>query len=98
MGSNRRRTVGLQDNELDSAVCDGEPSTKGRSLKRTDHAAVAAKAMMGYRLWLEVERLEGTAQEVGRPVVRGDAEQESEPSYYCMAQDGRAMEPIRSHR
>ena len=80
MGSNRRRTVGLQENELDSAVCDGEPSTKGRSLKRTDHATVAAKAMIGYILWLEVERPEGMAQEVGRPGRRGDGVQESEPS------------------
>jgi hypothetical protein len=49
-------------NELDSAACDGEPSTKWRSLKLTDHADVVDKAMVGYMLWLEVERLEGTAR------------------------------------
>jgi hypothetical protein len=80
VGSNRRRRVGLQDNELDSAVCDGEPATKERSLKLTDHAKVAAKAMVGRMLWLEVERPEGKAQEVGRPERRGDGAQESEPS------------------
>ena len=80
MGSNRRQTVGLQDNELDSAVCDGEPATKERSLKFTDHAGVADKAMVGRMLWLEVERPEGKAQEVGRPGRRGDGAQESEPS------------------
>jgi len=42
--------------ELDSAVCDGEPSTKWRSLKRTGHAVVVVKAMVGCMLWLEVER------------------------------------------
>ena len=45
--------------ELDSAVCDGEPSTKWRSLKPTDHAGVVVKAMVGCMLWLEVERSEG---------------------------------------
>jgi len=49
-------------NELDSAVCNGEPSTKWRSLKLTDCADVAVKAMVGCMLWLEVERSEGTAQ------------------------------------
>jgi len=49
-------------NELDSAVCNGEPSTKWRSLKLTDYADVAVKAMVGCMLWLEVERSEGTAQ------------------------------------
>ena len=71
--------------EFDSAACDGEPSTKWRSLKLTDHAEVADKAMFGCLLWLEVERLEGKAQKVGRPGHRGDGVQESEPSYYCMA-------------
>jgi hypothetical protein len=40
----------------------GEPSAKWRSLKLIDHADVAAKAMIKYVLWLEVERLEGTTQ------------------------------------
>ena len=48
--------------ELDSAVCNGEPSTKWRSLKLTGHAEVADKAMVRCMLWLEVERPEGTAQ------------------------------------
>ena len=61
MESNRRRKMGLQDNELDSAACDGEPSTKWRSLKLTDYAEVVVKAMAGYMLWLEVERSEGKA-------------------------------------
>ena len=61
MESNWRRKIGLQGNELDSAACDGEPSTKWRSLKLTDYADVVAKAMVGYMLWLEVERLEGKA-------------------------------------
>ena len=52
------RSAGI---ELDSAACDGEPSTKWRSLKLTDHAVVAVKAMAGRMLWLEVERLEGRA-------------------------------------
>ncbi len=43
-------------NELDSAVCNDEPSAKWRSLKITDHAIVVDKAMVGYMLWLEVER------------------------------------------
>ena len=61
MESNRRRKIGPQDNELDSAACDGEPSTKWRSLKLTDHADVVVKAMVGRMLWLEVERSEGMA-------------------------------------
>ena len=47
--------------ELDSAACDGEPSTEWRSLKLTDHADVAVKVMVGYMPWLEVERSEGKA-------------------------------------
>ena len=42
--------------ELDSAACNGEPSTKWRSLEPTDHAVVVVKAMVGCMLWLEVER------------------------------------------
>ena len=80
MGSNWRRKIGPQDDELDSAVCDGEPSTKWRSLELTDHAGVVAKAMVGCMLWLEVERSEDKAIEVGRPGHRGDGVQESEPS------------------
>ena len=34
-------------NELDSAVCNNEPSAKWRSLKITDHAIVVGKAMIG---------------------------------------------------
>jgi hypothetical protein len=34
-------------NELDSAVCNNEPSAKWRSLKSTDHAIVVGKAMIG---------------------------------------------------
>ena len=98
MGSSRKRTVGPQDNELDSAACDGEPSTKWRSLKPTDHAVVVVKAMVGRMLWLEVERSEDKAIEVGRPGHRGDGAQESEPSKYCTALDARAMESIRWHR
>ena len=79
MESNRRRKIGPQDNELDSAACDGEPSTKWRSLKPTAHAEVADKAMVGCMLWLEVERSEGKVTEVGRPECRGDGIQESEP-------------------
>ena len=41
------------------------PPAKGRSLKLTGHAGVAAKAMAGGITWLEVERPEGEAQEVG---------------------------------
>jgi hypothetical protein len=78
--SNRRRKIGPQDNELDSVACDGEPSTKWRSLKLTDYADVVVKAMVGYMLWLEVERLEGKATEVGRPGYGGDDAQESGPS------------------
>ena len=54
--------------------------------------------MVGCMLWLEVERSEGKATEVGRPGHRGDGVQESEPSYYCTALDARAMESIRWHR
>ena len=54
-----RRSAG---DELDSAVCNGEPSAKWRSLKLTDHAGVVVKAMVGCILWLEVERREGKAQ------------------------------------
>jgi len=85
-------------NELDSAVCNGEPSTKWRSLKPTGHAAVVVKAMVGCMLWLEVERSEGTAQEVGRPGPRGDGVQESEPSQYRTVREARAREPIGWHR
>ena len=35
------------ENELDSAVCNNEPSAKWRSLKSTDHAIVVGKAMIG---------------------------------------------------
>ena len=56
------------------------PPAKGRSLKLTGHAGVAAKAMAGGITWLEVERPEGEAQEVGRPGKRGDVTQKSEPS------------------
>ncbi len=62
MRSNWRRKIGPQDNELDSAVCFDEPSTKWRSLEIIDHAVVVVKAMVGYMLWLEVERSEGMAQ------------------------------------
>ena len=62
MESSRRRTVGLQDDELDSAGCAGEPPTIGRSLKITVHATVAVKAMCGRITWLEVERQEGKSQ------------------------------------
>ena len=79
MESNRRQKIGPQEYELDSAACDGEPSTKWRSLKLTDHADVVVKAMVGHMLWLEVERSEGKATEVGRPGCRGDGIQESEP-------------------
>ncbi len=44
------------ESELDSAVGNCEPSAKWRSLKLIDHAVVVAKAMIGYLLWLEVER------------------------------------------
>ena len=54
--------------------------------------------MVGYMLWLEVERSEGTAQEVGRPGRRGDGVQESESSQYRTVREARAMEPIRWHR
>ena len=80
MESNRRRKIGPQEYELDSAACDGEPSTEWRSLKLTDHAVVVDKGMVGYMLWLEVERSEDKAIEVGRPGHRGDGVQESEPS------------------
>ena len=49
-------------NELDSAVRNDEPSAKWRSLEITAHAVVVDKAMVGYVLWLEVERSEGMAQ------------------------------------
>ena len=49
-------------NELDSTVRNDEPSAKWRSLEITDHAIVVDKAMVGYVLWLEVERSEGMAQ------------------------------------
>jgi len=55
-------TIGPQQNELDSAVCHDEPSAKWRCLKITDHASVVAKAMIGYILWLEVERWDGTVK------------------------------------
>jgi len=40
---------------------------QGRSLESTDHAVVAAKAMIGRTVWLGMEREEGTRTEVGRP-------------------------------
>ena len=98
MRSNRKRTIDPQDDELDSAACGGEPPIDGRSLKRTDYAEVVAKGMVGCMPWLEVERLEGKATEVGRPGHRGDGAQESEPSYYCTALAARAMESIGWHR
>ena len=61
MESNWKQKIGPQDDEFDSAVCNGEPSTKWRSLKFTGHADVVAKAMVGCMLWLEVERSEGKA-------------------------------------
>ena len=45
MGSNRKRNLGPQDDERDSAGCLDEPAHKWRSLKHTAHATVAAKAM-----------------------------------------------------
>ena len=45
MGSNWKRTLGPQDDERDSAGCLDEPAHKWRSLERTAHATVAAKAM-----------------------------------------------------
>ena len=62
MGSNRKRTVGPQDNELDSAGCTGELPTLERSLKISVYAAVAGKAINGDITWLEVERQEGKSQ------------------------------------
>ena len=37
-------------NELDSAVCNNEPSAKWRSLKSTDHAIVVGKAVIGLHI------------------------------------------------
>jgi hypothetical protein len=62
VGSSRKRTVGPQDDELDSAGCAGEPPTLGRSLEIIVHAAVAVKAMYGHITWLEVERQEDRSQ------------------------------------
>ncbi len=62
MGSSWKRTVGPQDNELDSAGRTGEPPTLGRSLKITAYAMVVVKAMSGDVTWLEVERQEGRSQ------------------------------------
>ena len=90
--------VGLQENERDSAGCDGEPATKWRSLKLTVHAAVADKAMTGRILWLAVERPDGGAQEVGRPGTRGDVLQESEPSWYRSCWEADVKGPILWHR
>ena len=72
MGSNRRRTGGPQNDELDSAGSDGEFARRGRSLKRIDHAVLAVKAMVGSPTWLEVERRDGCAREAGRPVAGCD--------------------------
>jgi len=47
VGSNRRRMVGPQEDERDSAGCLDEPAQRWRSLKHTAYATVAAKAMRG---------------------------------------------------
>ena len=70
MGSNRRRTVGPQDNELDSAGCVGEPArvkakpVHKRELMYVVHVGqeVVRKTMCGNIMWLEAERQEGEAQ------------------------------------
>jgi len=62
VGSSRKRTVGLQENELDSAGCAGEPPTLGQSLKITVDAVVVDKAINRHITWLEVERQEGKSQ------------------------------------
>jgi hypothetical protein len=62
VGSSRKRTVGLQDDELDSAGCAGESPTLGRSLKNTIDAGVVDKAINGHITWLEAERQEGKSQ------------------------------------
>jgi hypothetical protein len=49
-------------------------------MKLTDHAVMAAKAMIGRITWMETERWEGMAKEVGRPARCGDIVQDSEPS------------------
>ena len=72
MGSNWRRTGGPQDDELDSAGCDGEPAGRRRSLKRTGHAVLVDKAMIGSATWLEAERRHGCARDAGRAVAGCD--------------------------
>jgi hypothetical protein len=96
--SNRRRMVGPQEDERDSAGCGGEPATKWRSLKLTAHAGGAVKAMSGRMTRVAVERPDSGAQEVGRPGRRGDVPQESEPSGYRSELSADAKEPIQWHR
>jgi hypothetical protein len=47
---------------------------------------------------LAVERGDGQAQKVGRPERRGDASQESEPSWYRTSLEAHAKETIVWHR
>src|SRR5258708_310698 len=90
--------VGPQENERDSAGCDGVPATKRRILQLTGNAGVEDKAMSGGITWLAVERPDGGAQEGGRPGSRGDECQESEPSWYRSWLWPAATGPILWHR
>ena len=62
MESNRRRTVGPEDNELDSALCSGEPAIPGRSPEEVRCAGGADKAVTERTAWVEAERREGVAK------------------------------------
>ena len=60
--SNRRRTGGPQETNPIRRGERGELPGRGRSLKHTQHAALAWKALLGRTLWLGVERQEGEAR------------------------------------
>ena len=70
MESNRKRTAGPQDDELDSAGCVGEPArVKAKPVHKRETMYVAhvepevvSKTMCGNIMWLEAERQEGGAQ------------------------------------
>jgi hypothetical protein len=64
VGSSRKRTDGLQDDEPDSAGCGGEPTALGRSLGLTDPSDALrrlSKRRSGHITWVGVGRPEGRA-------------------------------------
>ena len=82
MGSSRRRTSSLQDNEPVSALWIGESAIPDEAWVATPdrHTDVDERVMTGTMTWLGAGCSEGRAKEAERPCRRERAGEESEPA------------------